>query len=84
MSPLMLASEGQTAGHSPMVCLSSSGSDQAWLMDGWPVVGNVSTGLVRKSVFVIFPGWHLVLGHEEHGNKEPQFVAFENLSFLAC
>lgn len=69
MSPLMPGSEGETTGHFPMICLSRHGSDQAWLMDGCPVVGNVSTGLLRKYSFAVFSGWHLLLQSKTRGKQ---------------
>lgn len=78
----MPASEGQAAGHSPMICLSCPGSDQAWLMDGWPIVENASTGLVWKYVCDIF---RVACSTWPSGTwaKELAFAAFENFNFLA-
>lgn len=78
MSPPMPAGEGQTTGHLPMICFSCQGSDQAWLMDGCPTVGNVSTGLLRKYAFALFPGWHLVLENKKQRKQRVGFCPLEN------
>lgn len=54
MPPLMPASEGQTTGYFHMICFCCQGADQAWLMDGCSLVGNVSMGLVRTYLCYIF------------------------------
>lgn len=69
MSPLMPGSEGPTTGHFPMICFSRHGSAQAWLLDGCPVVENVSTGLLRKYSFAVFSGWHLLLESKTRGKQ---------------
>lgn len=73
LSPLMPASGRQTTGHFPMICFSCQGSDQAWLMDGCPAVGNVSTGPLRKYAFAVFSGWHLVPENKKHGKQRVGF-----------
>lgn len=53
--------------------LNFEGSDQPWLMDECPTVGNVSTGLLKKYAFAIFSGWHLVLQNKKHGKQKVGF-----------
>jgi hypothetical protein len=51
-------------------------------MDGCPVIGNVSMGLVRKYVFAIFSGWHLVLDNKGHGKQKSRVVSLLKIQSL--
>lgn len=81
-----LAVKGQTTGHFPMICFSRHGSDQAWLMDGCPVVGNVSLGLLRKYSFAIFSGWHLLLESKMWKTRSLslEIQSFKKICFELC
>lgn len=61
---------GQTQSSS---CIDSEGSDQPWLMDECPTVGNVSTGLLKKCAFAVFSRWHLVLQNKKHEKQKVWF-----------